>query len=156
MKALKAIAGVLIILGLVGTGVSGYTLVSLPSLLAPIDQAAQFLSSVSIPTTINVSLAGPSHDVKKLADSLPDCISVIVCIVDLRNSKNALYDLSASLSSLKVDTGLEALQLQIQTSAQQLYQVKVFVTYVIGFLFGAGVLFVLTGLGFLLIARRIS
>ncbi len=144
------------VLGLVGSGISGYTIVYLPSLLAPVDVAAQSLSTISLPTSINVNLTASAQDVKQLADSLPNCIAVIVCLVDLTNAKNALYDLSSSLTNVKIQTGLQSLQSQLQASGEQLYQVKSFVVYVVSFLLGASILFVLTGLGFFLVARKIS
>ncbi len=155
MRALVIIASILVILGLLGSGISGYTLASLPRWLAPVDQTTQFLSNVSFPSTARVNLTNSAQDVRRLADSLPDCISVIVCVSDLKASKSALYDLASSMDNVQVTTGLSELQFQLRQSGQQLYQVKSFVTYVIAFFFGMSVLFILTGIGFLLVNRKI-
>ena len=156
-RLVKIMSFALIILGIAGSGLTGYILVSLPTLLGPVDQTAAYLSKITLPKIVTVDLSNASQSIKTVADSLPDSVTVLFLnVLDLKAAKAGLYDLSASLSNVEVVTGLNEVENQLHQSAQQIYQVKTYVTYLVAFLFAISVVTVLTGSTFFLLIRSLK
>ena len=138
-------------------GITGFALVTLPSLLSPLDRTVQALSSVDLPLTLQLNLSASSQAIEAVADSYPNCITVaFLCVFDLNQTKTGLNQLADSLSNLQVDTGLGTVQTEIRQTAQGLAQVKTYAAVLVASFFFISVLFLTVGVVLLLLIREIG